>query len=31
VTNEFEHDGLRMGDVFRRLLERMDARGASPR
>ncbi len=31
VTNEFEHDGLRLGDVFARLLERMDARGASPR
>ncbi|AEG43327.1 alpha/beta fold hydrolase [Isoptericola variabilis] len=31
VTNEFEHDGLRMGDVFARLLERMDARGATPK
>ncbi|GAA1975804.1 hypothetical protein GCM10009718_09920 [Isoptericola halotolerans] len=27
VTNEFEHDGLRAGDVFARLLERLDARG----
>jgi proline iminopeptidase len=31
VTNEFEHDGLRLGDVFPRLLERMDARGATPK
>ncbi|WP_402372795.1 alpha/beta fold hydrolase [Isoptericola rhizosphaerae] len=27
VTNEFEHDGLRAGDVFAKLLERLDARG----
>jgi pimeloyl-ACP methyl ester carboxylesterase len=27
VTNEFEHDGLRLGDVLPRLLERLDARG----
>jgi proline iminopeptidase len=27
VTNEFEHDGLRLGDVLARLLERLDARG----
>ena len=27
VTNEFEHDGLRLGDVFSTLLERLDARG----
>lgn len=27
VTNEFEHDGLRAGDVFTTLLERLDARG----
>ncbi len=27
VTNEFEHDGLRAGDVFSTLLERLDARG----
>jgi pimeloyl-ACP methyl ester carboxylesterase len=27
VTNEFEHDGLRLGDVFPTLLERLDARG----
>lgn len=27
VTNEFEHDGLRAGDVFARLVERLDARG----
>lgn len=29
VTNEFEHDGLRLGDVFPRLLDRMDARGGA--
>ncbi|MFB7799687.1 alpha/beta fold hydrolase [Isoptericola sp. NPDC056134] len=29
VTNEFEHDGLRLGDVFPRLLARMDARGGA--
>jgi proline iminopeptidase len=29
VTNEFEHDGLRAGDVFARLVERMDARGVT--
>jgi proline iminopeptidase len=27
VTNEFEHDGLRLGDVLSRLLDRLDARG----
>lgn len=27
VTNEFEHDGLRAGDVFTTLVERLDARG----
>ncbi|WP_407319087.1 alpha/beta fold hydrolase [Isoptericola halotolerans] len=27
VTNEFEHDGLRAGDVFTKLLDRLDARG----
>jgi len=27
VTNEFEHDGLRTGDVFRRLADRLEARG----
>ncbi|PRZ09643.1 proline iminopeptidase [Isoptericola sp. CG 20/1183] len=27
VTNEFEHDGLRAGDVFATLLDRLDARG----
>lgn len=27
VTNEHEHDGLRLGDVLPRLLERLDARG----
>jgi len=27
VTNEFEHDGLRVGDVLSRLLDRLDARG----
>lgn len=27
VTNEFEHDGLRLGDVLPRLLARLDARG----
>lgn len=27
VTNEFEHDGLRLGDVFARLRSRLDARG----
>ncbi|MFV2143508.1 alpha/beta fold hydrolase [Isoptericola sp. G70] len=27
VTNEFEHDGLRAGDVFTTLLDRLDARG----
>ncbi|WP_418274915.1 alpha/beta fold hydrolase [Isoptericola jiangsuensis] len=27
VTNEFEHDGLRAGDVLAQLLARMDARG----
>lgn len=31
VTNEFEHDGLRMGDVFTRLRTRMDARGGELR
>jgi len=29
VTNEFEHDGLRLGDVFPKLLARMDARGGA--
>jgi pimeloyl-ACP methyl ester carboxylesterase len=29
VTNEFEHDGLRAGDVLARLLDRMDARGGA--
>ncbi|MCA5895104.1 alpha/beta hydrolase [Isoptericola sp. NEAU-Y5] len=29
VTNEFEHDGLRLGDVFPTLLERLDARGGA--
>jgi proline iminopeptidase len=29
VTNEFEHDGLRLGGVLARLLERMDARGGA--
>ncbi|MEN5072994.1 alpha/beta fold hydrolase [Isoptericola cucumis] len=29
VTNEFEHDGLRLGDIFPRLLARMDARGGA--
>ncbi|SKC46489.1 alpha/beta fold hydrolase [Krasilnikoviella flava] len=29
VTNEFEHDGLRLGDVFPRLLARMDVRGGA--
>ncbi|PFG42078.1 alpha/beta hydrolase family protein [Isoptericola jiangsuensis] len=29
VTNEFEHDGLRAGDVLDRLLDRMDARGGA--
>lgn len=29
VTNEFEHDGLRLGDVFPKLLSRMDARGGA--
>ncbi|MBD5785488.1 alpha/beta fold hydrolase [Cellulosimicrobium terreum] len=27
VTNEFEHDGLRLGDVFQRLTARLSARG----
>ncbi|WP_402462256.1 alpha/beta fold hydrolase [Isoptericola aurantiacus] len=27
VTNQFEHDGLRAGDVFTTLLDRLDARG----
>ncbi|WP_435738983.1 alpha/beta fold hydrolase [Cellulosimicrobium sp. PMB13] len=27
VTNEFEHDGLRTGDVFQRLADRLTARG----
>ncbi|MGN0112819.1 MAG: proline iminopeptidase, partial [Cellulosimicrobium funkei] len=27
VTNEFEHDGLRTGDVLARLVERLAARG----
>ncbi|WP_278236430.1 alpha/beta fold hydrolase [Isoptericola sp. AK164] len=27
VTNEFEHDGLRAGNVFTTLLDRLDARG----
>ena len=27
VTNEFEHDGLRTGDVFSRLRDRLAARG----
>ena len=27
VTNEFEHDGLRMGDTLSTLLDRLDARG----
>lgn len=27
VTNEFEHDGLRAGDVFTTLVDRLDARG----
>jgi len=31
VTNEFEHDGLRLGDVFPKLLARMDARGGARR
>ncbi|MFE5308759.1 alpha/beta fold hydrolase [Isoptericola sp. NPDC056573] len=29
VTNEFEHDGLRLGDVFGKLLARTDARGGA--
>ncbi|MFC7879573.1 alpha/beta fold hydrolase [Isoptericola sp. NPDC057391] len=29
VTNEFEHDGLRLGDVFAKLLARLDARGGA--
>jgi proline iminopeptidase len=29
VTNEFEHDGLRLGDVLPKLLARMDARGGA--
>ncbi len=29
VTNEFEHDGLRTGDVFPRLVERLAARGGA--
>ncbi|HWV76868.1 MAG TPA: proline iminopeptidase, partial [Isoptericola sp.] len=31
VTNEFEHDGLRLGDVFATLLARLDARGGARR
>ncbi|WP_125773290.1 alpha/beta fold hydrolase [Antribacter gilvus] len=31
VTNEFEHDGLRLGDVLDRLLARLDARGGPRR
>ncbi|GAA4724839.1 alpha/beta fold hydrolase [Isoptericola chiayiensis] len=27
VTNQFEHDGLRAGDVFTTLVDRLDARG----
>jgi hypothetical protein len=27
VTNEFEHDGLRTGDVLARLRDRLAARG----
>ncbi|MGH3588375.1 MAG: alpha/beta fold hydrolase, partial [Pseudonocardia sp.] len=29
VTNEFEHDGLRLGDVFGTLVARLDARGGA--
>ncbi|WP_343035600.1 alpha/beta fold hydrolase [Isoptericola sediminis] len=31
VTNQFEHDGLRAGDVFTTLLDRLDARGGPVR
>lgn len=31
VTNEFEHDGLRLGDVLDRLLARLDSRGGALR